>query len=314
MTIADLAALMLLLSMLIYVLLDGTDLGVGMLLLAFHQESQRKRMINTLLPVWDANETWLVLLAGGMFALFPQAYSQLFSTLCAPVFAMVLALFVRGLTLEYRAQANEAFRHWLDRLMCASSALAAFLQGWCAGVVFSAEPQRGLEIGFSLTPLLCGLGLVVIYLLLGCCWIRWRIGEDVEERASALAWLCWVLSLVLFLSVLLLNRDIWITAWQRWPGKIAAALIFLCWLSQLLMLWRGRSTWQLAITLMLITAVFAGVACGFYPWLIPYQHDLHRSAASPTTQRFVLIGAAIVMPLTLLYHSWAFWVFRGKVR
>ena len=100
MTIADLAALMLLLSMLIYVLLDGTDLGVGMLLLAFHQESQRKRMINTLLPVWDANETWLVLLAGGMFALFPQAYSQLFSTLCAPVFAMVLALFVRGLALE----------------------------------------------------------------------------------------------------------------------------------------------------------------------------------------------------------------------
>ncbi|WP_033748952.1 cytochrome d ubiquinol oxidase subunit II [Pantoea sp. NGS-ED-1003] len=314
MTIADLAALMLLLSMLIYVLLDGTDLGVGMLLLAFHQESQRKRMINTLLPVWDANETWLVLLAGGMFALFPQAYSQLFSTLCAPVFAMVLALFVRGLALEYRAQADEAFRHWLDRLMCASSALAAFLQGWCAGVVFSADPQRGLETGFALTPLLCGVGLVVIYLLLGCCWIRWRVGEDTDERASILAWLFWMLSLVIFLSVLLLNGDIWSASWQRWPGKIAITLIFIFWLAQLLALWRGRPTWQLALTLWLIAAVFTGVACGFYPWLIPYQHDLHRSAASPTTQRFVLIGAAIVMPLTLLYHSWAFWVFRGKVR
>lgn len=314
MTIADFAALALLLSMLIYVLLDGTDLGVGMLFLCFHQESQRKRMVDSILPIWDANETWLVLLAGGMFALFPPVYSVLFNTLCGPVFAMVLALFLRGLALEYRAQAQEAFRHWLDRLMCASSLLAAFLQGWCAGVVFSAEPHRGLETGFALTPLLCGLGLVVIYLLLGCCWVRWRIGEDVDEKASALAWLCWVLSLVLFLSVLLLNRDIWMTSWQRWPGKVAIALILLLWLAQLLALWRGRATWQLALTLGLITAVFTGVACGFYPWLIPYQQDLHRSAASAATQRFVLIGAAIVMPLTLLYHSWAFWVFRGKVR
>lgn len=314
MTLADFAALALLLSMLIYVLLDGTDLGVGMLFPWFREESQRQRMVNSILPIWDANETWLVLLAGGMFALFPPVYSLLFNTLCGPVFAMVLALFLRGLALEYRAQAQEAFRHWLDRLMCVSSAVAAFFQGWCAGVVFSAEPQRGLETGFTLTPLLCGLGLMVIYLLLGCCWIRWRIGEDVEERASALAWLCWVLSLVLFLSVLLLNRDIWMTAWQRWPGKIAAALIFFCWLAQLLALWRGRATWQLALTLGLITAVFVGVACGFYPWLIPWQQDLHRSAASAATQSFVLIGAAIVMPLTLLYHSWAFWVFRGKVR
>jgi cytochrome d ubiquinol oxidase subunit II len=91
-------------------------------------------------------------------------------------------------------------------------------------------------------------------------------------------------------------------------------LIFLCWLGQLLALWRGRATWQLTLTLGLITAVFAGVACGFYPWLIPWQQDLHRSAAPAATQRFVLIGTAIVMPLTLLYHSWAFWVFRGKVR
>ncbi|OQP30538.1 cytochrome d ubiquinol oxidase subunit II [Pantoea latae] len=314
MTIADLAALTLLLSMLIYVLLDGTDLGVGMLLLLFNQESQRKRMVHSLLPIWDANETWLVLLAGGMFALFPPVYSLLFNTLCGPVFAMVLALFLRGLALEYRAQAQEAFRHWLDRLMCASSALAAFLQGWCAGVVFSAEPHRGLETGFALTPLLCGLGLVAIYLLLGCCWIRWRIGEDTDEKASLLAWLFWVLSLVIFLSVLLLNGDIWRTSWQRWPGKVAIGLIALLWLAQLLALWRGRPTWQLALTLGLISAVFAGVACGFYPWLIPWQQDLHRSAASAVTQRFVLIGSAIVMPLTLIYHSWAFWVFRGRVR
>ncbi|MEZ3498406.1 cytochrome d ubiquinol oxidase subunit II [Pantoea sp. KPR_PJ] len=314
MTIADFAALALLLSMLIYVMLDGTDLGVGILFTVFQQESQRQRMVNTLLPIWDANETWLVLLAGGMFALFPAVYSALFTTLCGPLFAMVLALFLRGLALEYRAQAQAALRRWLDRLMCASSLLAAFLQGWCAGVVFSAEPHRGLETGLALTPLLCGLGLVTIYLLLGCCWLRWRIGQDVDDKASALAWLCWVLSLVLFLSVLLLNRDIWMSSWQRWPGKIAIALIGFLWLVQLMALWRGRATWQLALTLALIAAVFTGVACGFYPWLIPYQHDLHRSAASAVTQRFVLTGAAVVMPLTLIYHSWAFWVFRGKVR
>lgn len=314
MTLADFAALALFTSLLIYVLLDGTDLGTGMLFFWFREESQRKRMADSILPVWDANETWLVLLAGGMFALFPPVYSMLLSTLSGPLFTMLLALFLRALALEYRVQAQAALRRWLDRLMCASSAVAAFLQGWCAGVVFHAQPNIGLETGFTLTPLLCGAGLMVIYLLLGCCWIRWRTGEAVEEQASTQAWLWWIISLVIFLSVLLLNQNIWITAWQRWPGKLALLIIIALWVAQPVALWLGSVTLQLTLTLALISAVFAGVACGLYPWLIPGKLDLHQSAAPYATQRFVLLGTAIVMPLVLIYHSWAFWVFRGKVR
>ncbi|WP_312758128.1 cytochrome d ubiquinol oxidase subunit II [Pantoea brenneri] len=301
---ADLSALIICLSLLLYLLLDGTDLGVGMLFFWFHDDPQRELMTHSILPVWDANETWLVLAAGGLLALFPPVYSLLLSELSAPLFAMLLALVVRAMALEYRAQSSTRLRHWLDRIMASSSALATFIQGWCAGMIISAQPS-GLPDGLSLVPLISGVGLMAIYSLLACCWIGWRIGDKVQPLAEAQSWLWWLLALLVFLVELYLNADLWQQSWQRPLGKVAGVAIVI--------LWRARPLMQLLVTLTLIGAVFIGLLCGLYPWLVPHHFTLSESASSPVTQGFVLVGAAIAMPLTLLYHSWSFWIERrGK--
>ncbi|KAA5932299.1 cytochrome d ubiquinol oxidase subunit II [Pantoea sp. Bo_2] len=307
---ADLSALIICLSLLLYLLLDGTDLGVGMLFCWFHAEEQRELMTQSILPVWDANETWLVLAAGGLLALFPPVYALLFSQLSVPLFAMLLALLVRAMALEYRARSSSQLRHWLDRIMAGSSALATFIQGWCAGMIISAQPQTGLPDGLSLVPLISGAGLMAINSLLACCWIGWRIGDRVQPLAAVQSWLWWLLALMIFLVECYLNADIWQQSWQRPPGKIAAAAIVTLWIALPLALWRARPLCQLILTLMLIGAVFTGLLCGLYPWLVPHQFSISESASSPVTQSFVLVGAAIAMPLTLLYHSWSFWVER----
>lgn len=307
---ADLSALIICLSLLLYLLLDGTDLGVGMLFCWFHAEEQRELMTQSILPVWDANETWLVLAAGALLALFPPVYALLFSQLSVPLFAMLLALLMRAMALEYRARSSSQLRHWLDRIMAGSSALATFIQGWCAGMIISTQPQTGLPDGLSLVPLISGVGLIAINSLLACCWIGWRIGDRVQPLAAAQSWLWWLLALMIFLVECYLNADIWQQSWQRLPGKVAAVAIMLLWIALPLALWRARPLVQLILTLMLIGAVFTGLLCGLYPWLVPHQFSISESASSPVTQGFVLVGAAIAMPLTLLYHSWSFWVER----
>ena len=310
---ADLSALIICLSLLLYLLLYGTDLGVGMLFFWFHDTQQRELMTHSILPVWDANETWLVLAAGGLLALFPPVYSLLLSELSAPLFVMLLALVVRAMALEYRAQSSTRLRHWLDRIMASSSALATFIQGWCAGMIISAQPHTGLPDGLSLVPLVSGVGLMSINSLLACCWIGWRIGDRVQPLAEAQSWLWWLLALMLFLVELYLNADIWQQSWQRPLGKVAGVAIVILWIALPLALWRARPLVQLIVTLMLIGAVFIGLLCGLYPWLVPHHFAISDSASSPVTQGFVLVGAAIAMPLTLLYHSWSFWIERrGK--
>ncbi|MHA6310527.1 cytochrome d ubiquinol oxidase subunit II [Pantoea sp. S-LA4] len=310
---ADLSALIICFSLLLYLLLDGTDLGVGMLFFWFHDNQQRELMTHSILPVWDANETWLVLAAGGLLALFPPVYSLLLSELSAPLFVMLLALVVRAMALEYRAQSSTRLRHWLDRIMASSSALATFIQGWCAGMIISAQPHSGLPDGLSLVPLISGAGLMAINSLLACCWIGWRIGEKVQPLAEAQSWLWWLLALMLFLLELYLNADLWQQSWQRPLGKVAGVAIVMLWIALPLALWRARPLVQLIVTLMLIAAVFIGLLCGLYPWLVPYHFAINDSASAPATQGFVLVGAAIAMPLTLLYHSWSFWIERrGK--
>ncbi|MGK3144357.1 cytochrome d ubiquinol oxidase subunit II [Pantoea sp. C2G6] len=310
---ADLSALIICFSLLLYLLLDGTDLGVGILFFWFHEDQQRELMTHSILPVWDANETWLVLAAGGLLALFPPVYSMLLSELSAPLFIMLLALVVRAMALEYRAQSSSRLRHWLDRVMASSSALATFLQGWCAGMIISAQPQTGLPDGLSLVPLISGAGLMAVYSLLACCWIGWRIGDRVQPLAEMQSWLWWLLALLIFLAELYLNAEIWQQSWQRPLGKVAGVAIVSLWILLPLALWRARPLLQLIVTLLLIAAVFSGLLCGLYPWLVPYQFAISQSASPPVTQGFVLVGAAIAMPLTLLYHSWSFWIERrGK--
>ena len=309
--LADLSAAVLIFSLLMYLALDGTDLGVGMLCYAFDTPQQRRWMAPSLL-LWDANETWLVLMAGGMLALFPALYSLLLQTLMVPVFLLLLALFLRALALAYRAQVSTAWRAWLDRLMIASSLVAAFLPGWISGLILVSRPPAGIIIDLSLAPLLCGAGVVAVDLLLGCCWICWRLDEAAGERARSLAVLVWTGAVICLTGVILLEPTLWQLSWQREPGQLILIAIPLLIVLQAILLWREAMVALLMTTLLLIGAVVTALAFGLYPWLLPFQLRIQEEASSPVTQGVVLTGMLIFLPLTLAYHSWSFWVFKRR--
>ncbi|MFS2222645.1 cytochrome d ubiquinol oxidase subunit II [Pantoea sp. B65] len=309
----DLSAAALAFSLLMYVLLDGTDLGVGMLFAWFPAGEDRRRLADSILPVWDANETWLVLLAGGMLALFPLAYSQLLSALYLPLFVMLLALFARAVALEYRRHASLRVQKWLDKVLIYASALAAFFQGVLPATVMNAMTPAGAFSWFALLPVLSGCGVMAGYLLLGCCWARWRLRGEVGELASLLASLFLVVMIIMMIGFCLLMPERFLAAWRFSAGKcLVLAAVLLC-LSLPFLLRGERLMAPLLATLLLITCWLAMLMLGSYPWLIPQVMTLHDAAASPETQYFVLWGLAVIIPLTLAYNSWVFWVFHGKV-
>ncbi|KJV31703.1 cytochrome d ubiquinol oxidase subunit II [Pantoea sp. SM3] len=311
MLLADLSAILLGFSLLMYILLDGTDLGTGMLFFWFRAEEQREQMTHTLLPVWDANETWLVLLAGGMFALFPAAFSLMMSSLALPVFVMLLCLFLRALALEYRAEAGVKLKRWLDRLMMTCSGLAAMIQGLCMNAVLSTQPDAMADI-LSLTGFLSGLGLIAVYLLMACCWVRWRLGETTVPLAGAWCWVWWLVSLLIFAVLLRFNMHLWDQCWALLIGKLVIVMATVAACLQVWGLWRGHPLMLLVFTQALVALIFLGGCIGMHPWILMNKLDIYQGAAPQTAQVFVLIGSAIIVPLTLIYHSWSFWVMKRK--
>ncbi|QHM75666.1 Cytochrome bd-II ubiquinol oxidase subunit 2 [Mixta theicola] len=313
-SLADISAATLAVSLLLYLLLDGTDLGVGMLLFCFRDADSRRRLTATILPIWDANETWLVLLAGGMLALFPLAYSSLFSAIYLPLFIMLLALVLRAVALEYRGHVAPRWHRTLDNLHQLSSLVAAFMQGALAGLVVGNQTQAGPFAWLTLYPALCGFGLIAAYLLCGCCWIQWRVRGPEIRLAHHLAWLFLVLSLSLLAAINLLDSRALLQAWQRPPGRIALLLMLLTLAGLLFAMARRRPVLALMLSLSLITLCWGLLIIGLYPWLLPGRLTIQQAAAAPATQLFLLGGYALILPVTLAYNSWAFWVFRARVR
>ncbi|MEM6161790.1 cytochrome d ubiquinol oxidase subunit II [Erwinia sp. P6884] len=310
----NLSAAVLAFSLIMYVLLDGTDLGVGMLFAWFPEGRDRYHLSATILPVWDANETWLVLMAGGLLALFPAAYAQLLTGLYLPLFAMLLALVARAVALEYRSQASTRMQRRLDVLFIIGSVLASFLQGALAGSILS-----GISFGspFSwLTPftVLSGIATMAAYLLAGCCWIRWRVEGEVAERCSQLASLFLVLMIVLVIGLCLLLPGRFLLAWQTPLGKALLLLSGLLIMAIPLLLRREKLILPLLAVLLLLVCLSGLALVAIYPWLIPDVLSLEEAAALPATQHFVLVGLGLVIPLTLIYNSWAFWVLRGRMK
>ncbi|GLR09479.1 cytochrome bd-type quinol oxidase, subunit 2 [Mixta theicola] len=313
-TLDDISAATLAVSLLMYLLLDGTDLGVGMLLFFFRDDESRRKLAVSILPVWDANETWLVLLAGGMLTLFPAVYSTLFSAVYLPLFIMLLALIGRAVALEYRGHVNPRWHRCLDLTHVISSLIATFIQGALVGLVIAGRTQEGPFSWLTLYPALCGFGLIAAYLLCGCCWVQWRIAGSEPALAHQLAWLFLILSLALMIAINLLDSSTLLQAWQRLPGKIILLLMALTLAALLLAFYRELPLLSLILVLTLIALSWALLIVGLYPWLLPGKLTIQQAAAAPATQLFLLSGYGIILPLTLAYNSWAFWVFRARVR
>jgi cytochrome d ubiquinol oxidase subunit II len=315
-------------AVLAYVLLDGFDLGVGILFAAERREEDRDVMVNTVAPVWDGNETWLVFGGGGLFAVFPLAYAVIMPALYPAIIAMLLSLVFRGVGFEFRFRAaTERGRIWWDRALCAGSTLAAFCQGLVLGGLLQGirVQDRAYAGGWWdwLTPftVLCGVALVIGYALQGACWLVWRCEGALQQRARRQARTLAVATLVLIVVVSIWTPLLHPTFSQRWftwpnvaltsPVPILVALVG--WL-----FWRGLERGHHATPLLCADAWFvlcyAGLGISLWPDIVPPDITIWDAAAPPASQRFLLIGALILVPIILIYTGFAYWVFRGKVR
>jgi cytochrome d ubiquinol oxidase subunit II len=315
-------------AVLAYVLLDGFDLGIGILFAIEDRDEDRDVMVNTVAPVWDGNETWLVLGGGGLFAMFPLAYAVILPALYPAIIAMLLSLVFRGVSFEFRFRAAaKRGRLWWDRAFQAGSTLAAFCQGLTLGGVLQGirVEDRVYAGGWLdwLTPftVLCGVAVVVGYALQGSCWLIWRTEGLLQQRARqharwlAIAMLAFIVVVSLWTPLL---NPMFRQRWFGWPGialtsPVPVLVALVGWV-----FWRGLSRGHHVTPLLCADAwfvlCFAGLGISLFPYIAPPSVTIWDAAAPAESQAFLLVGAAVLIPIILCYTGYAYWVFRGKVR
>ena len=308
-----------------YVVMDGFDLGIGILFTRFKVGAERDTAMNSIAPVWDGNETWLVMGGGGLLAAFPLAYAIVLPALYAPMIAMLLGLVFRGVAFEFRWRDPSHRARW-DAAFCIGSLIATFAQGVTLGALLQGIKISGRAYAGGywdwITPFsaLTGASLVIGYALLGACWLIWKTTGLVHAEARRFAK---PLSLGLLIAIAavsiytpFLNPKYYQT-WFSWPGLAACALMPLLVAAIGVTLYRriarGHDASPFVLTLSLFALSFFGLALSMWPDLIPSRLSIWDAAAPRSTQLFMLAGAAVLMPLILGYTAWAYWVFRGKV-
>jgi cytochrome bd ubiquinol oxidase subunit II len=313
-------------ALLAYVVLDGFDLGVGILFPLGRNKLERDTMMNTVAPVWDGNETWLVLGGGGLFAAFPLAYSVILTAFYAPVIAMLLALILRGVAFEFRFRTERARKYW-DWAFIGGSTAAAFFQGVMVGAFVQgiAVEDRVYAGGWFdwLTPftVLCGVGLVAGYALLGACWlvIKTEGGLQARMRGLQLPLGAAVIILILLVSIGTLFESEWVR--ERWFNL--GAYVFVWVIPVLTAILAGafflavraeKEVTPFVLTLGLFGTSFAGLAASLFPYMIPPGITFREAANAESSLAFMLVGALILLPVILGYTGYAYWVFRGKVK
>jgi cytochrome d ubiquinol oxidase subunit II len=313
-------------AVLAYVVLDGFDLGVGILFLFVKGESSRDQMMNTVAPVWDGNETWLVLGGGGLFAVFPLAYAVIMPALYAPITAMLLALVFRGVAFEFRWKTRRGQFLW-DWAFTLGSTFAAFFQGIALGAFVQGIPvaERAYAGGWWnwLTPfsLLTGVALVIGYALLGATWLIYKTDGAVQTQAVRFARISGVITLALIAIVSLWTpflNDAFMARWFAWPQAIyvlpVPILVAGCAIALYLGLRERRDLMPFMASLGLFVLSFIGLCISFYPYIVPSSVTIWAAAAPDKSLFFLLAGSLVLLPMILAYTAYSYWVFRGKVK
>ncbi len=314
------------LAVLMYVVMDGFDLGIGILFPFLKREHDRDVMMNSIAPVWDGNETWLILGGGGLFAVFPLAYSLLMTAFYAPLIAMLLALVFRGVAFEFRFRDPRHKALW-DRGFAAGSIAATFCQGvvlgtFVQGIEVEGRSYAGGWFGW-LTPfsVFTGFALVVGYALLGATWLVMKTEGELQVRANRSARVLAVTMIAVIAAVSLwtplLNLS-YAMRWFSWPNiaylsPVPILVAVTAW-ALLRALARGRDVQPFLCSLVLFVLSFAGLAISLYPYIVPPVITISEAAGPPESLAFLLAGAAVLLPIILAYTGYAYWVFRGKVR
>ena len=311
----------------VYVVMDGFDLGLGILFPLFPNKSDRDVIMNSVAPVWDGNETWLVLGGGGLMAAFPLAYAVLMPALYTPIIAMLVGLIFRGVAFEFRWRTTQSGRNRWDVAFAGGSGLATLAQGVALGAILQGIHVEGRHYAGGwwdwLTPfsILTGLCLLVGFALLGATWLVMKTEGEVRERAYRLSWVLVFAMLGAIVAVSLATPFLslhYAQRWFTWPNVILTAPVPIAVAVVTAMLLRSLVNRQdyrpFFLSLALFALSYAGLGISMYPYIVPQSITIWQAASPKTSQVFMLFGVAVLIPLILAYTAWAYWVFRGKVR
>jgi cytochrome bd ubiquinol oxidase subunit II len=320
-------ALLIATAVFLYVVMDGFDLGIGILFPAVRGKPDRDVMVNSIAPVWDGNETWLVLGGGGLFAVFPLAYATILPALYMPLILMLLALVFRGVAFEMRFRVMSAgAQRWWDRSFSWGSYVAAFCQGICLGAFVQGIKVEGRAYAGGwwdwLTPfsVLTALALVAGYALLGACWLIWKTEGDLQARAYRSARVLAIVTVagIAVISLYMLAfSGAFRERWLQWPGMLLAAPVpvlvgVLAWRFFIALEHRSQVTpFLYALGFFLLS--YIGLGISMWPMIVPPAVTIWQAATYPSSQMFLLVGAAVLIPIVLVYTGFVYWLFRGKV-
>lgn len=318
-------ALLIAFAVFAYVVLDGFDLGIGILFPLLAEKRDRDVAMNSVAPVWDGNETWLVLGGGGLLAVFPLAYAIILTALYPPVIAMLAGLILRGVAFEFRWKTDVNQRIW-DAAFFGGSLVAAVAQGLMVGALVQGIRVSGRQYAGGwldwLTPfsVLTAASLVVGYALLGACWLVLKTEGSLRRRAHGLARL---LGIALIAAIGIVSAWTpfleagYLARWFGWPQIIYVApvpvltAVAAWWLLRSIDKEREREPFLAALALFLLC--YAGLGVSLYPNVVPPSISIWEAAAPEKSLSFLLVGAVVLIPLILAYTGYAYWVFRGKV-
>jgi cytochrome bd ubiquinol oxidase subunit II len=308
-----------------YVVMDGFDLGIGILFPTFAVGEERDQAMNSIAPVWDGNETWLVMGGGGLMAAFPIAYAVILPATYPLVIAMLLGLVFRGVAFEFRWR-DPAHRAFWDWAFCIGSVVATFSHGVMLGAILQGiHVQAGAYAGgwldwLSPFSLLTGVALLIGYALLGSTWLFGKVEGSAQQHARRMARrLAWVMLLaiaVVSAATPFLNLE-YARRWLEFPSVLLTAQVPLLTLIAMGFLLRGlrkereRTPFLMALGLFLLG--FVGLLVSVFPYVVPGAVTIWEAAVPRESQVFLLVGTAIIIPVIIAYTSWSYWVFRGKV-
>lgn len=310
-------------GVIMYILMDGFDLGVGILFPFAPNEQSRNMMMNSVAPVWDGNETWLILGGAGLLGAFPLVYSVFLPALYIGVFLMLAGLIFRGIAFEFRFKANKSRYLW-NWSFFGGSTVASFAQGAVVGTYIQGFETEGFTyVGGALDWLspftvVTGLGLVAGYALLGATWTIMKTDGETQEWAYRLTpkLLAAVMAVFVIISIWTPLVDEFVA--DRWFGQLhllwvlPAGAVFLAWI-----LYRAVQKREEIIpfvaTMGIFVCAYLGLLASKLPYIVPPDHTLWDAASAPGSQLFLLIGVLFVTPVILAYTAWTYWVFRGKV-
>jgi cytochrome d ubiquinol oxidase subunit II len=313
-------------GVLFYVLLDGFDLGIGILHRFAPTAGDRELMMNSIAPVWDGNETWLVFGGLALIAVFPLAFAIILPAVYFPILVMLLALVFRGVAFEYRFQDPTGRAFW-DRAFHYGSIVATFAQGMVLGAFIQGFRVEGRQFAggafdfLTLFSVMTGVALVFGYALLGAGWLIMKSDGVLRDWARRAGRVCLLAVFIAVTTVYVwtpLHVPSVAARWFSWPDVLFLGPVALLAFAACVWEWRAlggpKDAAPFVIAILLFLLSYLSIAISLWPMVVPYRFTLWEAASPPSTQAFLLVGTLFMLPVILLYSGWSYWVFRGKVR